>query len=364
MITERTADVAVLIVGFRNPTDLNSCLAALSNATAAPHFDVFICENGGIASYQQLLQELLAPQGPCQHMDEPTISNLGRFFEIRRLRLRTRPSNVWVGCARDNLGYAGGINAWLRELHRLSGWKGVRVLNPDTEPEPYALAALVERAESGEKGMIGSTILDFEKPDEIRSRGLHWQRLTTRVIAMGLGEPLNAPHDLPAIEAAMDSPSGASMYVTRMCLKRIGPMDESYFLFYEDLDWGLRAKSCGLGYASASIVWHKQGTTTGTAKSLAEIPRLTTYLESRNGIHFVFKHLPWALPIRIAVSFLYALRFLKYRAPGNFASTLEGLLAGLRGEKGRPIEYHKLAGNAGFRANGLDKPQISQSKIS
>ena len=222
------------------------------------------------------------------------------------------------------------------------------VLNPDTEPEPYALAALVERAETGKKGMIGSTILDVERPDEIRCRGLHWQRLTTRTIAIGLGEPLNAPYDLSATEAAMDSPSGASMYVTRMCLARIGPMDESYFLFYEDLDWGLRAKSCGLGYASASIVWHKQGTTTGTAKSLAEIPRLTTYLEYRNGIHFVLRHFPWTLPIRIAISFLYAVRFLKYRAPENCATTLEGTLAGLRGEKGRPIEYHKLTGNARF----------------
>ena len=117
------------------------------------------------------------------------------------------------------------------------------------------------------------------------------------------GETLNAPHDVSVIEVAMDSPSGASMYVTRPCIEKIGLMDESYFLFFEDLDWGVRAKSCGLGYASASIVGHKRGTTTGSAKSLAKMPRLSIYLEHRNGINFVCRHFPWTVPVRVAISF-------------------------------------------------------------
>jgi GT2 family glycosyltransferase len=353
VINERIADVAVLIVGFRNPADLSACLAALTDAAIEPNFDVFICENGGVDSYQQVLQELLAPQGPCQPTDEPTISdtmNSGRFTDIRRLRFRTRPSNVWIGCATGNLGYAGGVNAWLHQLQSLSGWKGVWVLNPDTEPEAYALAALVERAETGGKGMVGSTILDVERRGEVRCRGgLHWQKLSARAISVGLGEPLNGPYDLSAIEAAIDCASGASMYVTRQCLEKIGPMNESYFLFFEDLDWGLRAKSCGLGYASASIVWHRRGTTTGTAKSLAKIPRLSTYLEHRNGIHFVCRHFPRTLSFRVAVSLLYAVRFLIHRAPKNFMAALEGVLAGLRGEVGQPIKYHELAEGSEFR---------------
>jgi GT2 family glycosyltransferase len=353
VITERIADVGVLIVGFRNPADLTACLTALSDAAFEPNFDVFICENGGVESYQQVLRELLGPQGPCQHVDGPTIlatMSSGRFIDIRRLRFRTRPSNVWIGCAIGNLGYAGGINAWLHQLQSLSGWKGVWVLNPDTEPEAYALAALVERAETGRKGMVGSTILDVERQDEVRCRGgLHWQKLTARTISIGLGDSLNAPHNLSAIEAAIDSPSGASMYVTRPCLEKIGPMNESYFLFFEDLDWGLRAKSCGLGYASASIVWHKRGTTTGTAKSLARIPRLSIYLEHRNGIHFVCRHFPWTLPVRVAVSLLYAFQFLIHRAPKNFIAALEGMMAGLRGEVGRPTKYHELAESSNAR---------------
>jgi N-acetylglucosaminyl-diphospho-decaprenol L-rhamnosyltransferase len=92
------------------------------------------------------------------------------------------------------------------------------------------------------------------------------------------------------------------MYVTKNCLEQIGLMDESYFLFFEDQDWGC-AKKLGLGYASASIVAHQRGTTTGSAKNLTAIPKLAVYLQHRNGIHFVRRHYPWSLPLRIAVQF-------------------------------------------------------------
>jgi GT2 family glycosyltransferase len=338
MFAEPIADVAILIVGFRNPTDIKDCLWSLSKATSEPAFDIFICENGGEHSFQQLIHELIAGDGPCRAISDSVVSTIptsGRFTHVRRLRLSTRSSDVWIGCAVDNLGYAGGINAWLHQLMSLSGWKGVWVLNPDTEPDPCALAALVERAQRGRKGMVGSTILDIERADQIRCRGgLRWRRLAASTVSIGLGDAFNGPHDLAAIEAAMDSPTGASMFVTRACIEKVGPMDESYFLFFEDLDWGLRAKACGLGYASKSVIWHKRGTTTGSARSAANIPTLSVYLEHRNAIHFVRKYFPWTLPLRIVVSLLYAIRFVMYRAPSNFVAVLQGIQAGLRGEIG------------------------------
>jgi GT2 family glycosyltransferase len=113
-------------------------------------------------------------------------------------------------------------------------------------------------------------------------------------------------------------------------------MEDSYFLFFEDLDWGARAKKFGLGYASDSIVAHRGGTTTGSSGTLRGLSKLSVYLEHRNAIHFVRKYRPWTLPIRVVVSLLYALRFLAHGAPGNSVATLEGLFAGLRGEIGQP----------------------------
>jgi N-acetylglucosaminyl-diphospho-decaprenol L-rhamnosyltransferase len=340
-----TAEIVVLIVGFHNPTDIEHCIVALSNAATMPNFDVLICENGGRDSFDQLNDRLADPAGACRlqvELSESPVVTGGQFAAARILKFPSRPSRVIVGCAVDNLGYAGGINAWLRELAGVTGWKGVWILNPDTEPGPSALAALVARAEIGGMGMVGSTILEAGKDDVIRFRGgIHWQRFAARSIAIGLDEQIGAPFDLSAIEKAMDSPSGASMYVTRDCIEQIGLMDESYFLFFEDLDWGMRAKKLGLGYASASIVAHQRGTTTGSSGHLTAISRLAVYLQHRNGIHFVRRHFPLTLPVRVAVSILHAFRFLLHRAPRNFVAALEGVLAGLKGETGQPTWHRK-----------------------
>ena len=69
MTTDFYADVAVLIVGFRNPSDVVACLHALSQTASEPSFDVFICENGGALWYNRLLGALVEDPGPCCEAD-------------------------------------------------------------------------------------------------------------------------------------------------------------------------------------------------------------------------------------------------------------------------------------------------------
>ena len=340
MIIEPVANVAIVIVGFRNPEDIRDCLVALSGAASEPAFDVFICENGGRRGFHRLVELLCETEGPCTDGATADVQAGISFPEVQRLRFRTRFSNVWIACAAGNLGYAGGINLWLDRLQNVAGWNGIWVLNPDTLPEAGALAALVERAASGNKGMVGSTIVDVDGAATVRCRGgLHWQKWLTRPVAIGRGEELNTPHDVLAIEAAMDCPSGASMYVTRACIEQIGPMDESYFLFSEDLDWGVRAKACGLGYAAASIVRHKRGTTTGSARDISAVPRFSVYLQHRNAVRFVRKHFPMTLPFCAVAMVLYAVRYFIRGASQNCIAGLRGTFAGLRDETGPPICY-------------------------
>jgi N-acetylglucosaminyl-diphospho-decaprenol L-rhamnosyltransferase len=333
--------VAVLIVGFRNPEDICGCLKALSCATTEPSFDIFICENGGSESFHKLCLALADPQGPCTALSgDPgysLISPSGRLVDIRCLALKGRTSRVWLGRATQNLGYAGGVNVWIDRLLSIPDWEGIWILNPDAKPEPGALDALVKRAIMGNKGMVGSTIVPFDGRNYVQCRGgHHWRKLITLFSTIGLKESVNAAIDLQSIEAALDCVSGASMYVTRSCLEIIGPMNEQFFLYYEDADWSMRARAHGLGYASDSIVAHKGGTTIGSAGRRADRSRLSVYLESRNRIHFVRTHWRRSLPLANFVGFLYALEYLFVGSPRNFKAALDGLFAGIRGETGLP----------------------------
>jgi hypothetical protein len=132
-------------------------------------------------------------------------------------------------------------------------------------------------------------------------------------------------------------------------------MDEQYFLYFEDLDWGHRAqKTCGVGYAHRSVVPHKGGTTIGSAASHSRASAFSVYLDFRNRVNFVRQHYPswmlWTLLILLARSLEYGLA----GAFGNMRMAREGLKAGIRGETGRPDRLFEFDG-AKPRLRGTSK---------
>jgi GT2 family glycosyltransferase len=335
--------VAVIIVGFRNPGDIADCLWALSRLKAAPQFQVFIAENGGAQAMDVLVETLAAANGPCRRMPVPlpSVRSLGAPRQSQfslvddGAHIRAR---VTIAEMPENLGYAGAINRWLRPLLRTPGWHGAWILNPDTQPTPSALAELYDYAVKHGKGMVSSRITVPDVPDQVRTRGLAWHKFKVRTTAVDYGRPAAIEPDPNDIEARLDAPSGSSFYVTRQMIERIGLMDERYFLFFEDLEWGYRAKAIGgLGHAHRSIVPHRGGTTLGSMGGHATVSPLSVYLEFRNRIAFVHdKHRAW-LPWTVLMLAVQAMAFfLAAGSATNMRAAWRGLAAGLRGEVGRP----------------------------
>jgi hypothetical protein len=341
MTMETPATIPVAIVTFRNADDGKRCLAALARMDPAPPMAVYVCENGGREAFDLLIAALTGPGGPCaQDISLPVLVS-DRFVRTVQLQLRTgdpaRAIAVHVGEAVDNLGYAGGVNAWLAALLTVPGWAAAWVLNPDTEPAPDALKELADYAKRFHRAMVGSRLSTRSAPDIVHSRGLAWRRWRAATSSVGfrsLAADCPAPED---VDARLDAPSGASIYVTRDCIERIGLMDERYFLYFEDLDWGLRAKACGgVGYAHRSLVLHEGGTTIGSSTSRRSQSPLSVYLEFRNRILFVQNNfvtwLPWTIVAEVAEIAEYA----RIRAFANMLAALRGLGDGLLGKKGRP----------------------------
>ena len=145
-------EVPVVVVGFGHADDMVKCLGAIARQRGCPKFGLFICENGGPAAFDALVEALSEEGGPCAGAVERADPASKDFMRGARLRLAEGKASVTIGEARDNGGYAGGINAWLRPLLAESGWTAVWILNPDTWPEPDALAGarrLFEKAGQG-----------------------------------------------------------------------------------------------------------------------------------------------------------------------------------------------------------------------
>ncbi len=198
-----------------------------------------------------------------------------------------------VGEARDNFGFAGGTNAWMRPLLAGPGWTAFWILNPDTWPEPDALAELVAYARKRGKGMVGSRLMIPDRTDIAASRGLKWNKLTAKLMGVDMFAPVSPDPDPEDVERRMDSPTGPSIVCDERLHRRIGLMDESFFLYWEEVDWAIRAKAaCGIGYAHNSVVPHISGSSTGAVKDRANDRPFQCILATEIKLHFVRRHHP------------------------------------------------------------------------
>ncbi|KYH00996.1 glycosyltransferase family 2 protein [Bradyrhizobium sp. DOA1] len=330
------AKLAVLIVGYRNPDDIQRCLRSLASSDWQD-FEVYICENGGKKAFETLVAALVGRERvvPCtQDEDDVIDAPGGRFDSIFKCRFQDRPISVRVGLARDNLGYGGGINAWLERLLGSRGWEAVLVLNPDTDVQESCLTEFMVKASQG-FGMIGGTLVFDHAPDKIINYGLHWSPVTGRVLAVGRNS-MAGSSPTPEVLSRIDSISGACVLVTRAFVEDVGLMAEEYFLYMEDVDWGRRRGKHRIGFAERAIIRHVGGTAIGSAIDPKKQSFLSVYLSARNSILFARRWAKRRWLLHFGWGLLHAVRYVVIGAPLAAKVTLVGLMDGAQGKSGKP----------------------------
>ncbi len=210
----------------------------------------------------------------------------------------------------ENLGFAGGNNVGIRYGMARGDIDYYWLLNNDTVVKPDALTPLVARMkENPEIGICGSTICLYHDRSKIQALGggyyCHWLGLPWHY---GRFTHWNGTVDHQRAETRMNYVEGASMLVSRKFIEQIGLMSEDYFLYFEEVDWAVRAKGrFSLGYAPESIVYHKVGASIGTSSNPAKKSLTCDYYNIRNRIRFTKQYHPAALPTVYLVLLLEAL---------------------------------------------------------
>lgn len=328
--------LAIIIVSYCNADDVDRCLKSLAGSDW-DDFEVFICENGGEAAYGRLLDALVGPDRTLRRasdgtdiLDQPQ----RRLTSVAKCRFEKRTNVIRLGLATENLGYGGGVNAWLEPLLGVPGWGAVLVLNPDTEVDSRALSELIAKSAEG-FGMVGGSLAFDNAPDKIVSYGLHWSRMTGRVIAVGRNSPAGSA---PSVEElrSIDAISGACVLATRAFVEDVGLMAEDYFLYMEDLDWGRRRREYRIGFASKAVVRHIGGTTIGSAVVPEKRSYLSIYLSARNNVLYARRFAGWRWVCHFGVGLLLAARYVLKGSPSAGKVAFLGLLDGATGKTGRP----------------------------
>jgi len=167
-----------------------------------------------------------------------------------------------------NLGFAGGNNLALRDVK--TGY--ALLLNSDTEVRPGAVEALVAFAEqTPDAGRVGAKLLyaDGTVQGSAKSFPSPVNALfgrQTLLTKLWPNNPISRKY-IPALHVASEGPypvdyvSGAALLIPRAVLERVGLLDERFWMYWEDADWGQRVRAAGLKvyYHPDAVIVHKEG---------------------------------------------------------------------------------------------------------
>ncbi len=287
--------VLVIVLNWNGTDDTLACLASIADLDY-PTFDTLVIDNGSRVSAAPAVRE--------------------RFPETRCIELPM------------NLGYAGGNNVGLRAA-MAEGYAFACVLNNDAVVAPGFLRAAVAEA-APQVAAVGAKVLCHDDPSRL---WMAYGRVTWRQSLIGLagwGEPDDGRYDTPR---DVEWVPGCSLLLSCAALAEIGPFDEHFFAYHEDVDWCTTARERGwrIRYAPGAVVRHRGNQTLGGPVYTS--PR--KYLSARSTILFARKHGTLAQKAMLAASIIVTTPFVFLRRlvtgeAGGVLLKIRGWLDGLR----------------------------------
>jgi len=171
----------------------------------------------------------------------------------------------------------------------------VLFLNPDTRLFPETLTrtvAFLERPDSGDIGICGIRLVDAH--DNSVVAGAHFPTVRSYVgQAFGLDRliPASFPPLLISIADGdttrdVDQVIGAFFLVRRQVFESLGGFDERFFVYFEEVDFSLRARQRGFRsvcFAEATAVHHG-------ARASEQVKATRLFYSLRSRVLYAFKH--------------------------------------------------------------------------
>lgn len=150
-----------------------------------------------------------------------------------------------------NLGFAGGVNLAAR---RATG-EAFLLLNPDARLKPGALVMLLTRLEEHSRAAAVGAALVYPdgRPQEsaFELPGLAQVALDLFPVPRLAGSRLNGRYPSRSTPFRIGHPLGACFLLRRAAWEDVGPLDEGYFMYVEEVDWCRRAADRGWE------IWHE-----------------------------------------------------------------------------------------------------------
>lgn len=284
------ASVLIVVLNWNGIKDTKRCLDSLLGQTYH-HYKILVVDNASSDNSLKQLQKIEAT--------EPKITVIAN---------------------QKNKGFAGGVNTGIHYAIE-NDFDAVALFNNDAIADKNWLNELVKALKKPNTSIVTGLLL-HSNGKTIDSTGDYYTEW---------GMPYPRGRDLKISEVpesgyVFGGSGGATLYKTSL-FKEIGLFDESFFMYYEDVDLSFRAQLAGhrVYSTNTAIAYHKQSAST------KKVPGLAVYNTFKNLPLLYMKNVPTGLlfPIGIRLLLLYILIFGNAVKNGSGKYAFNGWLASI-----------------------------------
>ena len=265
--------LAIILLNYRTPDLVGPCLESLAGELRAPGRRLVVVDNASGDDSVARIRAAIRAQGLEDRAELIEAERNGGF----------------------SYGHNRGIEAVEADLYLL--------LNSDTLMRPGALDALVSAAE--EDAGAGLIAPRLEWSDGIPQEScFRYASPASEFLAAARTGPLSAlgrrfEVALPVPQdglADVEWVSFAAVVIRREVLDAIGPLDEGYFMYFEDMDYCRRARQAGwrIRYAPSAGVVHLRGGSSSVKQRFSTRSRVPSYYWASRNRYFRRFHGGWA----------------------------------------------------------------------
>jgi len=324
--------VGVIILTYNDWKNTLACLECVHAQSDLPR-RIVVCDNGSDNEIADRILEEWSLLAGRSGLPEPV--------EVYGSDSSSAPLVLLRGEEPESIG--GAMNAGMRFLLYDRDCRAFWLLRNDARPESFALAALLRHLDDEDLklpiGMVGSTQLVQDSDFLECAAGGRWSRWTGDQIPLDKGLERHGLSDRKEIAEKLDYVSDASCLITRAMVEDIGLFDERFSGFYEDVEYGIRARNAGyaLNWAPGALVRRMDRSTAGLTPflSITDDPELTPkddvdFIRAR--FYLLRRAHPFALPFML-MALPFSWRTFRSRR-GRFFMVMRAALDGAAGRMG------------------------------
>ncbi|MEO0469816.1 MAG: glycosyltransferase family 2 protein [Bacteroidota bacterium] len=237
-------------------------------------------------------------------------------------RILSQFPEVSVLVQTDNRGYAAGLNIGMQAARG----DYFLLLNNDTlvtaNMLDHLLAVFQEQADVG---IVSPKICYANQPNRVQYAGMTLLHPITGRNRMIGHQQIEAGHWNHRSQTGYAH--GAAMMLSRESWETVGPMDESYFLYYEELDWSARFRKAGYSIwcEGKTKILHR------VSASVGEGNPIKSFYYYRNRRKFMRSHqtaFSYSLFLVYSFVIMYPLALLRhFRKPAHLRAIIQSMFA-------------------------------------